>query len=105
MDYKEKNNGFHPDIYEYLKVNFPNIRLMGFDSISVSSIQHRDVGRAAHRAFLSPEHPILFLEDMDLTHIQPYTIIESLIVAPFRINNSDGIPCFIIATISQNETN
>ena len=93
----EYNYGFHPDIAFYLQENFKNIRVIGFDSISVSSITDRMIGRASHKAFLNPKNPILLLEDMDLNNINKQTKIKNIIVAPLRISKCDGLPCTIIA--------
>lgn len=93
------NYGFDPYIAEYLREFFPNIRVFGFDSISVSSFQNRMIGRKAHKAFLNPKNPILLLEDMDLREVTKSNIIKKLTVAPVRIAKCDGVPCTVIAEI------
>jgi len=95
----EKNYGFHPDIAKYLRDNFPNIKILGFDSISVSSWQDRMLGRIAHKEFLNPKKPILLLEDMNLCNVDKNTKFKEIIIAPMRIKNSDGIPCTIISNV------
>jgi len=95
----ESNYGFHPSIAKYLRLNFPNIRVIGFDSISVSSFQDRMLGREAHKAFLNPKKPILLLEDMDLTFLNQDSKINRLDIAPLRITQCDGLPCTIIAEV------
>lgn len=97
--YWEENIGFSPAIYEYLMANCPNVRIIGFDSISVSSFQHRDTGRLAHKKFLNPNHPILLLEDMNLKVLNNQMNISSVIVAPLLIACTDGSPCNVIATV------
>lgn len=92
----EKNFGFHPDIYDYLVLNFPKIRVFGFDSISVSSFTNRLVGRESHKRFLNPKRPILLLEDMDLRDIDENTNFDKIIIAPLRIEKTDGLPCSVI---------
>ncbi len=96
----QENYGFSPKIAKYLREKFPNIRALGFDSISVSSFAYRMVGREAHKAFLHPEHPILLIEDMDLTAIDISNRIKCLTVAPLRIAQCDGLPCTIVAEIA-----
>jgi len=91
------NYGFHPDIAYYLKEYFPKIRVIGFDSVSVSSFSNRMLGRESHKAFLDPVNPILLLEDMDLTSLSKDTKISTLVIAPLRITQCDGLPCTIIA--------
>jgi len=95
----ESNYGFDSSIAEYLRTYFKNIRVIGFDSISVSSFTNRMLGRESHKAFLDPKHPILLLEDMDLTKIDKNTKLEKVTIAPLRIAKCDGLPCTVIAEI------
>lgn len=90
------NYGLHPTIAGYLKEKFPNIRLIGFDSISVSSFKERMLGREAHKAFLDPSNPILLLEDMNLTMLKEDSKIEWIDIIPLRIRKCDGLPCTVI---------
>lgn len=95
----ESNYGFHPDIANYLRLKFQNIRIVGFDTISVSSFQERMLGREAHKAFLNPKYPILLLEDMDLTVLDSALNIKRIDIIPLRIAKCDGLPCTIIAEV------
>ncbi|WP_415397881.1 cyclase family protein [Sulfurimonas sp. CS5] len=97
----EKNYGFSPALYDYLRTNFPSIRIMGFDSISISSWQDRDLGKVAHKAFLNPEKPILILEDMDLSNIRVDTNLKEILISPLRIDNCDGLPCTVFGVIDE----
>lgn len=99
-EFWESNYGFDPSVAEYLRSNFQNIRVICFDSISVSSLADRERGREAHKAFLAPKYPILLLEDMDLTQIHKDTEFHNLTVVPLRIAKCDGLPCTVIAEIS-----
>lgn len=98
--YWNENYGFHPDVYDTLVSRFPKIRIFGFDTISVSSFQDRLMGKEAHKCFLNPENPILLLEDMDLRAISLSTSLNSITVAPLRIEKCDGIPCTVIAKLA-----
>jgi len=98
-EFWSQNYGFHPDIYDYLVKNFPNVRVFGFDSISVSSFQNRTLGREAHKRFLNPKKPILLLEDMDLRYTDENTNFREVIISPLRIANCDGLPCTIIGKL------
>jgi len=95
-EFWERNYGFHPDIYDYLTINFPSIRVFGFDSISVSSFVNRELGREAHKRFLNPKQPILLLEDMNLKDLHEATNFKEIIIAPLRISKCDGLPCTVI---------
>lgn len=96
----KENVGFAPEIYNYLTEKFLNIRVLGFDSISVSSITDRILGRESHKRFLSPKKPILLLEDMDLRQIDSGVVFEKIVVAPLRIKKCDGLPCTVIGFIN-----
>lgn len=97
----EYNYGFSPSIYEYLKEKFINIRVIGFDSISISSWQNRDLGRISHKVFLNPESPILILEDMDLRKITKSIKLSEVIIMPFRISQCDGLPCSVFGVVDE----
>jgi len=96
----EENYGFAPEVANYLRKYFPNIRAIGFDSVSVSSFTNRMLGREAHKAFLNPNNPILILEDMDLTILSNNSKIINLTIAPLRISKCDGLPCTILAEVN-----
>ena len=95
-----KNNpGFSAKLYPFLLKKFPNLRFFGMDSISISSLNEPKAGREVHRTFLDPNRPILILEDMHLQHISSRMDIQEVIVAPFRVARTDGMPCSVIATV------
>lgn len=97
MEFQINNFGFDPEVYNFLSLHFPNIRVFGFDSISVSSFKYREIGRKAHFAFLNPKKPILLLEDMDLRKLDNKSVVSSLIIAPLRVSEADGLPCTVLA--------
>ena len=78
----------------------PNVRVFGFDTISVSSFKHRDVGKQAHREFLDPKRPILLLEDMNLCDVNSQTKLERVLIAPLRIEKCDGLPCSVVGFLN-----
>jgi len=95
----QKNYGFHKNIYDFLVKEFPTIRIIGFDSISVSSFSNRMIGRESHKRFLNPKKPILLLEDMDLRYVDNKTNFKEIIVSPLRIDNCDGLPCTVFGVL------
>ncbi len=99
-EFWEKNYGFHPDIYDYLRKCFSSVRVFGFDSISVSSFSNRLLGREAHKRFLNPEEPILLLEDMDLRKMKKGDSLKELWVSPLRIAKCDGLPCTVFGVFN-----
>ncbi|PHS55788.1 MAG: cyclase [Sulfurimonas sp.] len=98
-EFWEKNYGFAPEIYSFIVDKFPHIRIFGFDSISVSSITNRMLGREAHKKFLNTTKPLLLLEDMDLRNIDKNTKIKQLVVSPIRIAKCDGLPCTVLGML------
>ncbi|PLX67342.1 MAG: cyclase [Denitrovibrio sp.] len=97
----EYNYGFSPKIYDYLVNKFNSIRVIGFDSISISSWQGRDLGKISHKAFLNPENPILILEDMDLRSIDKDTKLSEITIMPIRIADCDGLPCSVYGVVGE----
>ncbi len=97
-DYWNRNFGFAPGIANDLRKAMPNLRAIGFDSISLTSYQHREDGRVAHREFLL-DNKILIVEDMDLLNYSAETVVERLIVAPLRFSQADGSPVTVMALV------
>lgn len=93
--YWKGNYGFHPDIYDCIRERFPAVRVFGFDTISVSSFQSREIGREAHKRFLNPEAPIMLLEDMNLTGVGEKTKVQNIVIAPVLLEDCDGLPCTV----------
>ncbi|MFZ4857086.1 MAG: cyclase family protein [Desulfuromonadaceae bacterium] len=90
---------FAPDLADYLRSSFPRLRIFGFDTISVSSWMDRPTGRKAHQAFLGGDKPILLLEDMSLSQIDPETKFSRVTVAPLLVSGADAAPCTVIAEV------
>ena len=91
--YWQNSPGLHPSLAGWLKRKCPGLRAVGMDIISVSSLQHRELGREAHREFL--KRGIALVEDMKLSLLKktPYRVV----VAPVRVKDADGAPCTVIA--------
>ena len=95
--YSHYNPGIHPEVGHWLRHRFPKIRAVGIDWISISSYQHRNLGREAHRAFLKDDNktrPILLIEDMDLSH--NLGSLQKVMVAPLRMARIDSAPCTVV---------
>lgn len=96
--YWQKNPGLSEALAKELRQNYPHIRAVGVDFISITSRLHREEGKKAHREFLGAHYnsdPILIIEDMQLSNY--YNEISRIIVLPLMIDNADGAPCTIIA--------
>lgn len=96
--YETRNPGVSPEAITWVRKNFPEIRCMGIDSISISGFQDRERGRRAHRAAFMGDsglsEPLLVLEDLNLDGTES---IKRLIVIPWQISGIDSAPCTVLA--------
>jgi len=97
--YWQSNPGLHPELAPRLRQDFPGIRVIGFDLISLSSFAHRELGRQAHKAFLDHPRPLLLLEDMDLTGVDRNLLLQQAVIAPIRVKDADAAPCTVLAEV------
>jgi arylformamidase len=88
------NPGISPDLAKLLKIQCPNLRVLGMDTISLTSYQNRILGRESHRKFLG-ENDILLVEDMNLKNLTSHPV--KLMCFPILIKEVDGCPVTIIA--------
>ena len=95
--YWQQNPGIAPELAEILNLKCPNLRAIGMDFISISSLKHKEKGKMAHKVFL--ERGMLIFEDMRLCELQSYTRLEKIIALPLRFQNGDGAPVSIIGMI------
>lgn len=86
----------------WLRREFPSIRCLGVDSLSISGFQNREEGRKAHRAAFIPMdgggQPLLLIEDMNLASISSQTL-KKIIVIPWQIKGIDSAPCSVLAEV------
>jgi kynurenine formamidase len=97
--YWQNNPGVSPQLADFLKDSFPDLRVFGFDSISLTSFTHRQTGRKAHKRFLEGERPLLLLEDMDLNNVSKDSLFKQIIIAPLQIAKADAAPCTVLALV------
>jgi kynurenine formamidase len=69
---------------------------MGFDLVSLSSVEHREEGRAAHRQLLIGRNFVI-VEDMRLSELTDSP--KRLFVVPVFLDGVDGMPCTVIAEL------
>ena len=96
--YWNNNPGLDPDLADYLRSNYPKLRCVGFDFISVTSWQYRAEGKLAHKAFLAPENDkreIWAIEDMSLKDAP--LGIKKVVVAPLLVEDGNGTAVTVIA--------
>tara|TARA_B110000238_G_C16132127_1_gene441968 strand:- start:2745 stop:3401 length:657 start_codon:yes stop_codon:yes gene_type:complete len=88
------NPGISPDLAKLLKLRCPNLRVLGMDTISLTSYQNRILGRESHRKFLG-ENDILLVEDMNLKNLISQPV--KLMCFPILIKEVDGCPVTVIS--------
>lgn len=97
--YFKSNPGVSPEAAKYLRTNFPNLKCVGIDSISISSFAHREEGREAHKIFFEDKvgvsSPLLIIEDMNLSG--DLAGLSKVFVAPLMMEPLDSAPCAVIA--------
>ncbi len=95
--YWQRNPGLSAELGLWLRREYPAVKMVGLDCISVTSRLHREEGRSAHQAFLDPDgkgHPVLLIEDMALAGTPGQ--LRQVIVAPLRVSKADGGPCTVV---------
>ena len=101
-EYWQNNLGFGLGTAKYIREILPNVKVIAFDLISITSYQNRKIGRVVHKEFLIEEDIVIVA--IKPTFIAPEvdedTIINQLIISPLRVNNLDGAPATIIADIN-----
>lgn len=88
--------GLSAALAPWIRANFKNLAAIGVDCISISSMQHREEGRSAHRALLGMG--LRLFEDLALAAL-PQNRIKAVIALPLRFCGADGSPCTIVAEI------
>ena len=81
------------DFANQFREKFKNLRVFGFDLISLTSKKNREEGKKAHVSFLI-NNEILVVEDMNLSDLVQTP--DGIIIAPLKIFNIDGVPCNVI---------
>lgn len=98
--YLTGNPGISPEVINWIRRNYPEIRTVGMDIISMSAYKHPELGKEAHiNAFKKSNglgEPLLLIEDMKLSHIQNMSL-EKVMIVPWQINGVDSAPCTVIA--------
>jgi len=100
--YRTHNPGIAPETILWIRREYPDIRCIGIDCISISSFQHRSAGRDAHKAaFVVKDNitcSLLLIEDMKLDVIENGNV-RIIIVLPWQIEGIDSAPCTVLAEV------
>jgi arylformamidase len=93
--YIRHNPGLSPQAANWLVTQFPRLRAIAVDLISVTSAAHAEAGWETHRILLHPENPRLIIEDVNLPLDLPP--IRKITVAPIFIEGIDSSWCSVLA--------
>ncbi len=82
----------------YLAENFPQLKALGLDTISLAAMQHLEEGLEAHRILLRGERRrFLIIEDMnldgDLSHLR------QVMAVPLFVEGVDSAPCTVMGVV------
>lgn len=97
--YWESSPAYEAELADFLKGKFKSFRAIGMDTLSISSFQHRKLGRETHKAFLQKE--LRIFEDLSLKELNENINLRKVIALPLRFENSDGAPCSIIGWVDK----
>jgi len=101
LDKKYINNYpfFASDLAKDLKNNFPNLKAIGLDIISLTSPINKNEGKKCHQILLddSRNNAIMIIEDMYLDLYDKK--INNIIVSPIFIDKIDSSPCNVFGII------
>jgi kynurenine formamidase len=97
-EYWFNNPGFTPDSAKKIRMRCPNLRILGMDTISLTSYQNREIGRISHKEYLN-KHDILIVEDINLNDVD--NEITKIYCFPMLVKGIDGAPVTIIAEFDE----
>jgi len=85
------------DVPAFIRKHLPDLKILGVDTISISSPAFREEGHICHRSFLCENPPILILEDLDLSN--PVLMQRSFMLSlyPWLVEKTDGVPVMVFA--------
>ncbi|MDP3066019.1 MAG: cyclase family protein [Methanobacteriaceae archaeon] len=101
--YLTQNPGVSPELVGWIRKEYPKIRGLGIDAISLSRFQNVKSGIEAHlNAFNKEEYggpPLLLIEDLNLTVLENPHQVKKIILVPWQLKEVDSAPCTVLARI------
>jgi len=94
--YSQKTPYLAPETAEWLRNNCPGLKAIGIDCISISSPEHKEAGRLAHKILLKRKNKkaVFIIEDMFLP--KRTGKFKGIIVLPMLRGGIDSAPCAVI---------
>jgi len=90
-----------PDVPGFLRKFYPDLKVFGIDTLSVSNPTFREMGRACHRNFLCDKPSILIMEDVNLSNSRIDRGPWVLKVFPVFLGNLDAVPVISILELQE----
>ncbi len=99
--YCNGNPSLSPEAAGWIRQNLRNLKILGIDSVSISSVAQREMGAKAHKILLTDEGycggPVLILEDLYLP--DELKNLNALLIFPIFTADIDSSPCTVIGVI------
>lgn len=98
--YQMRGLSLHPDLCEWLNIEFPDLKVIGMDWMSIATPAN-DYGRPAHQWLLGEftDHVICGIEDMSMVEIGD-SELEFLTLGPLRVKGVDSAQVNAMAYIA-----
>ncbi|GMA61112.1 cyclase family protein [Alicyclobacillus fastidiosus] len=96
--YASHGPGVSPELCEYIVKQFPKLKAVGLDFISLAAYQKGSEGVLAHQWMLGNfhEHYVLIIEDLNFENlVQDH--LQTVIALPLRVAEVDSAPCTVVA--------
>jgi arylformamidase len=99
--YVDHSPGFSRTAADFLMRQFPDLKALAVDFVSIAAMSHMEEGCDAHRVFLGcaeySSRPILLIEDINLPNALP--ALDKVFVVPWFFDELDSAPCVIFAEV------
>jgi arylformamidase len=90
--YWQESPIIHSDVITVLDQYFPKLKAIALDTISISSLLDREMGRATHKVLLS--RGLRIFEDVALAHIEKN--LKQVMAFPLLLDDADGAPVSMV---------
>ncbi len=97
--YRTKSPGLSAEVAWFIVDNFPSLKALGIDSISMAAPEHLEEGIEAHKILFENRgrEPILLIEDLDLRAL--VNPIRKVYALPLLVEGLDSAPCTVAAEV------
>jgi kynurenine formamidase len=95
--YSERGPGISSDACRYLMDNFPSLKGIALDWLSLSSYAHMEEGVLAHQYLLGKfhSHQMVIIEDLNFSELDGQKL-QRVIALPLLVRGIDSGPCQVV---------